>query len=86
MISAISSAAQTQPVAQSAGPSTQKPAKPTPQSAPMDTVRLSSTAQARLAALQEVRETPAQTTKEAGQGDRQAQRLLAKESAKSITK
>jgi hypothetical protein len=34
-----------------------------------------------LAALQESRETPAQTSKEASQGDRQAQRLLASRAA-----
>jgi len=37
-------------------------------------------AQASLAVLQELRETAAQTAKEAAHGDRQAQRLLAKES------
>jgi len=40
-----------------------------------------------LAALQEARETPAQTAKEAGLGDLQAKRLLAKEAAaKSVVK
>lgn len=44
-------------------------------SAPTDTVQLSSAAQA---ALREAMETPAQTAKEAGSGDAQAKRLLAK--------
>ena len=81
MVSAISNAAHTQPVAQPAGTSTQKPAKSVPQSATADSVQLSSAAQIRLAAMQEAIETAAQTAKEAGQGDRQAQRLLAKEAA-----
>jgi hypothetical protein len=44
-----------------------------------DTVQLSQAAQAALAALKEIAETSAQTTEEAAGGDRQAQRLLAKE-------
>ena len=51
--------------------------------ADVDTVQLSSTAQAQLSfaqqARQEAMETPAQTLKEAMGGDRQAQRLLARE-------
>ena len=43
---------------------------------PVDTVQLSSAAQK---ALQEATETQAQTAKEAGKGDMQAKRLLAKE-------
>jgi hypothetical protein len=88
MVSAISNATQTQPVAQSTGVSTQKPTQSKPQSAAStDSVQLSKAAQAMLAALQEARETPAQTAKEAGHGDLQAQRLLAKEaSAKSVAK
>ena len=82
MISPLSNMTQTQPGAQSAGTSTQKPTQSEPQSAPStDSVQLSKTAQARLAALQETTETPAQTAKEAGHGDLQAQRLLAKEAA-----
>jgi len=38
-------------------------------------------AQAALAAAQEAKETPAQTAQEANGGDRQAERLLAKEAA-----
>lgn len=47
-----------------------------------DVVQLSKAAQATLAALQEARETPTQTAKEASHGDLQARRLLAKEAAK----
>jgi hypothetical protein len=86
MISAISNAAPAQPAAQPAATPTQKPTKSAPQSAPTDNVQLSTTAQASLAALQEIRETSAQTAQEAGKGDHQAQRLLAKEAAKSVTK
>lgn len=56
----------------------QTPAQPQPAAkAPTDTVQISSAA----LALQEAVETPAQTAKEAGHGDHQAQRLLAKEAA-----
>jgi|GEM_PF-1985973 hypothetical protein len=68
---------QTQPAAQPADVRPKAPA-PQPQSVPTDTVQLSSAAQA---ALQEALETPAQTAKEAGTGDAQAERLLAKETA-----
>jgi hypothetical protein len=82
MVGPISSAIQAQPVAQSTGTSPKKPAEAAPKSpAPSDTVQLSQAAQATLAALQEARETPAQTAQEAGSGDLQAQRLLAKEAA-----
>ena len=82
MVSAISNATQTQPVAQSMGASTQKPTQSKPQSATStDSVQLSQAAQAMLAALQEARENPAQTAQEARLGDLQAQRLLAKEAA-----
>ena len=47
-------------------------------SVPTDTVTISSAAQA---AQKELSETPAQTAIEASGGDRQAQRLLAKEAA-----
>jgi hypothetical protein len=47
---------------------------------------LSKAAQAALATLQELTETPTQTANEASHGDLQAQRLLAKEAAaKSVT-
>jgi hypothetical protein len=52
----------------------------------VDTVQLSSTAQAALAARKELAETPAKTSQEAIKGDRQAQRLLAKETANKPTK
>jgi hypothetical protein len=48
------------------------------QPVPSDTVKLSGAAQA---ALREALETPAQTAKEAGTGDLQAKRLLAKQAA-----
>jgi hypothetical protein len=83
MISAISHAPPPQPVAKTteAAPRKPAPSKPTAPAAHADTVELSPTAQAALAAMQEATETPAQTAKEAGQGDGQAQRLLAKETA-----
>ena len=58
-----------------------------PQSTPAkttDSVQLSHIAQAALAALKEVTETPAQTAKEAIHGDLQAKRLLAKETAAKL--
>jgi hypothetical protein len=81
MISAVSDATQTQPVAPSTASSSQKPAQSQPQSATTDSVQLSAAAQAALAAIQEARETQAQTSKEAAGGDQQAMRLLAKEAA-----
>jgi len=79
MVSPISNAVHTQPVAEATKPSTSKP--PQPVRSKGDTVQLSKTAQLALAAVQEATETVAQTTKEANHGDRQAQRLLAKEAA-----
>jgi hypothetical protein len=55
-----------------------KEPEPRAQPIPVDKVQLSSSAQA---ALRESVETPAQTAKEAGSGDMQARRLLAKEEA-----
>jgi hypothetical protein len=49
-----------------------------PQASSADTVQISAAAQT---ALQEVLEVPAQTAKEARNGDHQAQRLLARETA-----
>jgi hypothetical protein len=86
MIEATTNAVHSQPVAQSKGAPAQKPAKPAPTPASTDSVQLSSAAQTRLAAIQEVRETSAQTSQEAAKGDHQAQRLLARESAKSGVK
>ena len=82
MITAISNATQTRPAAPSTGTSTHKPTQSEAKSDPStDSVQLSNAAQAALAALKEAAETPAQTAKEAGNGDLQAQRLLAKEAA-----
>jgi hypothetical protein len=82
MVSAISNTTQSEPVARSTEASTQKPARSRPQAAAgTDSVQLSAAAQAALDALLEATETSAQTAKEAGQGDLQAQRLLARESA-----
>jgi len=87
MIAAISNTAQSQPVAKAAPVSSQPtPAKSSaaPGGGGSDTVQLSATAQAVLAAGQEARETPAQTAKEANGGDRQAQRLMAKQAATRV--
>ena len=88
MVNATSNVTQTQPVAQSTKPSTQKPTQPEPKSVTItDSVQLSKAGQAMLAAVQEAIEMPAQTAQEARGGDLQAQRLLAKEAAaKSISK
>jgi hypothetical protein len=59
-------------------PAEQKPAPAKAQTATTDTVAISNVAKAM---MQEVQETAAQTTQEANKGDRQAQRLLAKEAA-----
>jgi hypothetical protein len=83
MITAISNATPAQPVSPPAGTSTKKTTQPEHSAGGKDSVKLSSAAQAQLAALQEATETPSQTAKEAGNGDLQAQRLLAKESAES---
>ena len=87
-LNAISNTTQPLPVAQSGAPSSQKPvqskSQPAAASAAADTVQLSSAAQAALAAVQELRETSAQTAKEARGGDRQAQRLLVKEAAARV--
>jgi hypothetical protein len=56
--------------------SSQKSTKP--QASPADTVQISAAAQT---ALQEALEVPAQTAKEARNGDHQAQRLFAREAA-----
>ena len=77
MVSSVSAALQTQPVAQSALVSP-KPVHVKPKAAATDTVDVSAAAKA---ALQEATETPAQTAKEAQRGDKQAQLLLAKENA-----
>ena len=82
MVSGISNATPAQPVAQPTAKAAPKQAQSKPQPASHgDSVQLSGEAQAMLAAMQEARETPAQTSKEANQGDRQAQQLLAKQAA-----
>ncbi len=87
MPTAVSSVANSQPVAPTDS-STQKQPQPKPQSQTTtrstDTLQLSSAAQAALAAIKETQETPAQTAKEASGGDPQARRLLAKESASKV--
>ena len=80
MVSPASNITQTQPVAQSTETPAKKPVQPAQQSAPSaDSVQLSQLAQALAAAQQEAVESSFQTAQEAGQGDLQAQRLLAKE-------
>jgi hypothetical protein len=82
MVSPASNVTQTQPAAQSTGPSIKKPAQPEHQSAPStDSVQLSPLAQSLATARQEAVETSFQTSTEASRGDLQAQRLLAKEAA-----
>lgn len=71
---------------QSAQPaaSAQKPSQPQTQAANtrgQDTVQISQAAQQALQAMKEATETSSQTAQEASHGDRQAQRLLAKEIA-----
>ena len=90
MVSAMARATQTDPTTASATQTRHAAKSPTarpkstqsqPQSTTsttMDTVQISSAAQA---VLREAIETPAQTAKEASSGDHQAQRLLAKEAA-----
>ena len=87
MINSISNVTQAEPVAQTQGTSAQTPTQPEPHlGVNPDSVQLSRAAQTTLAALKETRETTFQTANEAGHGDLQAQRLLAKEAAeKSVT-
>jgi hypothetical protein len=88
VLNSISNATPPPPVAQStpvsSHKSTQAKSASPESSSTTDTVQLSMTAQAVLAAAQEAKETPAQTAKEASGGDRQAQRLLAKHAAAQI--
>ncbi|MBF0563835.1 MAG: hypothetical protein HQK89_01195 [Nitrospirae bacterium] len=79
MVSNVSNLAQPQPAAKSKPqPTTDAAAQTKPPPAPGTTVKISKAAST---ALQESRETPAQTAKEARSGDMQATRLLAKEAA-----
>lgn len=75
---AVAAAAQNLPVAKSAAKATDNSTQAKPVAAPKDTVQISTAAQT---AVQEARETRTQTTQEAAKGDRQAQNLLAKETA-----
>jgi len=75
MIGALSSSTQVPQVTQVPATPAPKPSKTASQSsARTDSVQLSATAQARLAAMHEARKTPAQTTAEANQRDRHATR------------
>lgn len=81
MISSVSSSSQNQPAAQSTQVNTNHKHSAS-QSAKNDTVTISNAA---LAALEEATESQAETVKEAMNGDREAQRLLAKEAAAEPT-
>jgi|ERR1017187_3947043 hypothetical protein len=86
MLSAITNVAHSQ-TDSSAQKQPQPKSQSTTTSSSTDTVQLSSAAQAALAAVKEAQETPAQTAKEAGGGDPQARRLLAREAAaKTVAK
>lgn len=91
MISGISDATRTPAVAHYTTMSTQMPTQLPAQSKLLfatsaDSVQLSKAAQAGPSAVQETAESPAQTAKEASNGDLQAQRLQAREAAaKSVT-
>jgi len=91
MISAISSlaqpnstvdATQTEPAAKAVTSSPKPAVSQAPPAAPVvsDTVQISNAARA----IQEAIETPVQTAREARSGDRQAQRLLAREAADKV--
>jgi hypothetical protein len=82
MLNPVSGASQTQPVAHSTTRTTNATQSKPESTNKTDTVQLSSIAQV---ALKEATETPAQTAKEANGGDRQAQRLLAKQAAEKLT-
>ena len=77
MSSEVTSVTQPQPAPQPTDVRTKAP-ETRPQPVPRESVQLSSAAQT---ALREALETPAQTVKEAGTGDVQAKRLLAKQAA-----
>jgi hypothetical protein len=66
------------PAAQKASSEPQTAAPSDTSAVPQEIVQLSAAAQS---ALREATETPAQTAKEAGHGDAQAKRLLAKQAA-----
>jgi hypothetical protein len=78
MVNPVNHAAQAQVQTAVQSTQTRQPAPPQPAPAPAtDTVQISAAAKA----LQETKETPAQTAKEASSGDQQAVRLLAKQVA-----
>jgi hypothetical protein len=82
MVNPVTQVTQTQPVAEVAPKPRAEAAQAKPQvAAKADTVQLSATAQAQIAAMQEVRETSVQTNKEANRGDVQARMLLARQAA-----
>jgi len=88
MITAVSNATASQPVAQPTSTPSAKPAAPKPTSTSNpDSVQISQLGQTIAAAVQEDRETPAQTAQEANRGDSQAERFLAREvAAKPVAK
>jgi len=71
-----------QPLPEATPQKSAKPPAPAPSAVPQDTVQISTAAQT---ALQEASETRVQTTQEASRGDRQAQKLLAKETPVKTT-
>jgi hypothetical protein len=77
MISPVTGATHTQPVAQPAV-AHQAPSAAKPQASPADTVQISNAAKA---LVQQALETSAQTSREASGGDAQAIRLPAKQAA-----
>ena len=77
MVNAVANATPTQPAAQYTPVNKEAP-KSKPETTPTDTVQISSAAKV---VLQEASETPTQTAQEARRGDRQAQRLLARQAA-----
>jgi hypothetical protein len=81
MSMAISEITQTTAVPQSTPAPARKPDQSSARPPATDSVHLSQAAQAAAATLQEARETSAQTAREAGHGDLQAQRVLARQAA-----
>jgi len=82
MVNPVTQATQAQPVAEVSAKPQAKAAQAKPEAAATaDTVQLSAAAQAQLAAVKELRETPAQTAKEANSGDVQARMLQTRQAA-----
>ena len=84
MIRPISNMTPARPVSQFTKFNSQNPLQKSSQSPKGDTITLSNAAQTLAATLQEARETPVQTAKEASSGDLEARRLLAKEQAAKL--